>query len=46
MTITYKGRKFQTSRVDFGINSDGILIMSFDGAVVENPDMGQVSITE
>lgn len=46
MTLTYKGRKFQTSRVDFGINSDGILVMLFDKGVVENPDMGQVSITE
>jgi hypothetical protein len=46
MTLTYKGRKFQTSHVDFGINSDGILVMSFDKGVVENPDMGQVSITE
>lgn len=46
MTLKYKGREFQTSRVDFGINSDGIVIMSFDKGVVENPDMGQVSITE
>ena len=46
MTLTYKGRKFQTSRVDFGINSDGILIMSFGSGVVENPDLGQLSITE
>jgi hypothetical protein len=46
MTLKYKGREFQTSHVDFGINSDGILVMSFDKGVVENPDMGQVSITE
>jgi len=46
MTLKYKDREFQTSRVDFGINSDGILTMSFDKGVVENPDMGQVSITE
>ena len=46
MTLIYKGRKFQTSNVDFGINSDGIAIMSFDGGVVENPDLGQISIRE
>lgn len=46
MILVYKGRKFQTSRVDFGINSDGILMMSFDKGVIENPDMGQVTITE
>lgn len=46
MTLKYKGREFQTSHVDFGINSDGIAIMSFDGGVVENPDLGQISIRE
>ena len=46
MTVKYKGREFQTSRVDFGVNSDGIALMSFDGGVVENPDLGQLSIID
>lgn len=46
MTVKYKGREFHTSKVDFGINSDGIALMSFDGGVVENPDLSQLSIVD
>lgn len=46
MKVKYKGREFQTSRVDFGVNSDGIALMSLNGCVVENPDLGQLSIVD